>query len=169
MVDDRFLPDRRGAEAARRALGRWKGLVICDFEGAPSPLLSELVKALAGARVVLPPAWAALPHAAVLVGPWTGELPFSRWLENQRARYGEIVLDGLPLRAAAAPGGPREPWPGSLPAMGFPCPGLGSLHRRLPDGRVLFWDTRETVKARICAAGIPVIVFSEDWERLRER
>jgi hypothetical protein len=166
ILDDRFLPDRRGLAAARRALADWEGLLICDFERSPAPLPAELVKALAGAQVVLPPAWADLPHAAVLIGPWTGEVPFPRWLEAQRARYGAVVLDGLPLRAAAAPGRAREPWPGPLPETGFPCPGLGCLHRRLEDGRVVFWDTRETLAARICAAGVPVIVFSEDWDKL---
>ena len=169
IIDDRFLPEGRGIEAARRALAGWTGLVICDFERPPSRLLTELAEALAGAQTVLPPAWAALPHGAVLVGPWMGETPFPRWLAEQRARYGAVVLDGLPLRAAAAPGGAWKPWTGPLPETGFPCPALGCLHRRLPDGRLLFWDTRETLAGRIRSADVPVIVFSEDWERLRER
>ena len=166
IVDDRFLPDRRGLEAARRALGGRKELLIFDFERSPSPLSAELIRDLAGARAVLPPAWAALPHEAVLIGPWTGEAPFPRWLAAQRERYGPVILDGLPLRAAAAPGGNWAPWTGSLPETGFPCPGLGCLHRRMEDGRILFWDNRETLTARIRTADVPVIVFSEDWERL---
>ena len=169
IIDDRFLPERRGLAAARRALEGWKGLLICDFERDPSPLSVELVRSLSGARVVLPPAWAALPHAAVLVGPWTGEVSFSRWLKDRQARYGALVLDGLPLRAAADPGGSWEPWTRPLPGHGFPCSGLGCLHRRLPDGRIVFWDTQKTLLERIKTAGVPVIVFSEDWEQLQER
>ena len=163
IVDDRFLPDRRGLAAARQALGGWRGLLIFDFERPPSPLAAELVRALSGARRVLPPAWAELPHAAVLVGPWPGRPAFPRWLEARRARYGEVILDAAPLRAVAAPGGPWKPWPAPLPDEGFPCPALGCLHRRLPDGRLLFWDTKETLRTRLRSAGVPAIVFSADW------
>lgn len=164
IVDDRFPPDRRGLAAARQALAERKELLIFDFERPPSPLLAELLRALGGKRAVLPPAWAALPHAAVLIGPWTGERPFPRWLEAQRNCYGRVILDGAPLRAAAAPGGPRRLWEGPLPEQGFPCPGLGCLHRRLEDGTVLFWDTAQTLSARLAAAEVPAVVFRADWD-----
>ena len=164
ILDDRFLPDRQGLAAARQALAGWRGLLILDFERPPSPLLSELARSLAGARTVLPPAWAELPHEAVLIGPWPGRPAFPLWLEGQRARYGEGILDAAPLRASAVPGGPLEPWAGPVPESGFACPGLGCLHRRLPEGRIVFWDTRETLTARLRAAKVPAIVFSADWE-----
>ncbi len=169
IVDDRFPPDRRGLAAARQALAERTELLIFDFERPLSPLLAELLQALGGKRTVLPPAWAALPHAAVLVGPWTGEHPFPRWLEAQRNCYGRVILDAAPLRAAAAPGGPRRVWEGPPPERGFPCPGLGCLHRRLEDGTLLFWDTQQTLSARLAGLDVPVIVFRADWESLAAR
>lgn len=168
VVDDRFAPDRRGAAAARQALSAWEGLVIFDFERPRQPLLAELITALAGREVVLPPAWAGLPHGAVLIGPWRGGGSFANWLQAQRRRYGRVVLDGAPLRHRAVPGRSWTPWSGSLPARGFSCPGPGCLHCRRSDGSVLFWDTRQTLMARLEAADVPSIVFRSDWDVLEE-
>lgn len=166
MADDRNVPSVRGAEAAAAALGDWTGLVVLDFERPPGPGAVRLVRALAGKRLVVPPALAALPHEAVLAGPWSGTGSFSRWLAALKERYGALVLDGAPLRSRTCPGGVPEPWTGPLPEGGFPCPGAGCLHRRLADGSVLLWDTKETLAARSKAAGVPVIVFMQDWEAL---
>lgn len=166
MLDDREPPSPRGLEAARAALRAWSGLVVLDFERPPDAWAEQLTRGLDPARVLLPPAFARLPHGAVLIGPWMGGGSFARWLTQQRERYGAVVLDGLPLRTAARPGGARTRWTGPLPDAGFPCPGAGCLHRRLEDGTLLFWDTEQTLRSRIEAAGVPVIVFEADWKRL---
>ena len=165
LVDDRFPPSLRGAEAAAGALRGYGGVIVLDFERPPGPGAERLARLLAGQRVVTPPGLAALPHAAVLAGPWRGG-PFDRWLEAQQARYGALVLDGLPLLVRGRPGQPWTPWTGPPPAAGFPCPGAGCLHRRLADGSVLLWDTKATLAARCRAAGVAVIVFAADWEAL---
>ena len=179
LLDDRFPPSDRGAAEALRALDAWEGLILLDLERPPGPgtaALAELIRQLAGHRPVLPPAWADLPHAAVLIGPRIGG-DFPRWLAQQRRRDPAVVLDALPLRHAAQPrsgtqaalsppGTGWRPRAGPLPGSGFPCPGAGCLHRRLPDGSVLLWDTRETLTQRCRAAGVPCLVFREDWERL---
>ena len=92
-------------------------------------------------------------------------MAFPRWLEAQRNCYGRVILDAAPLRAAAAPGGPRRFWEGPPPERGFLCPGLGCLHRRLEDGTVLFWDTAQTLSARLAAAEVPAVVFRADWDQ----
>lgn len=167
MLDDRWLPDRRGLAAAAEALAAWTAPIVLDFERPPSASASGLIAALAGKTLILPAAYAAQPHAALLAGPWRGGglLP---WLDRTCRRWGAIWLDALPLRYCQRPGAPRTPWTGPLPGLGFPCPGPGCLHRRLEDGTVLFWDTKETLTARCTAAGVPCIIFREDWERLPE-
>ncbi len=165
-VDDLFPPNPRGLTVARQALSAWEGLIVMDFERALHPGLAALVRALAGKRVILPPAYAALPHAAVLVGPWQGGCPLPRWLAARRSRYGALVLDAAPLRCRVLPGRPPEAWKGALPEEGFPCPGLGCLHRRQADGSVLFWDTKQSLRQRLEAAGVPAIVLGSEWRAL---
>lgn len=166
LVDDRYLPDRRGLETALRILGDWRGPIVLDLERPFSPLLGRLVQALSGADAVVPPAYAGLSNAPVLVGPWPGGGSFAAWMDRQRARYGAAVLDAAPLYCRAVPGGPWEGRTGPVPERGFPCPGAGCLHRRDRDGALWFWDTQETLAARCAAAGVPCIVFAADWEAL---
>lgn len=168
IIDDLCLPSRAGIAAACRALAEWRGLIVLDFERPRVGALAELARSLTGRRVVLPPPYADLSHEAVLVGPWQGECRFSNWLTLQRKRYGAVVFDAAPLRVQCFPGGCRRAWTGTLPAKGFPCAGLGCLYRRLSDGSILFWDTRQTLSARLSSAGVPVIMFRADWAALRD-
>lgn len=166
LIDDRHLPNPSGIAAACRSLADWTGLIVLDFERKPAAPLAALARALSGKRVILPPSYAKLPHAAVLIGPWQGEAEFSRWLSQRRACYRHVVLDAMPLRVQCFPGGRRTRWRQKLPESGYPCPALGCLHRRLPDGSFLFWDTRQTLSARLAAAGVSAILFESDWLRL---
>ena len=168
LVDDRFLPDRRGLAAALRSLAQWQGLLVFDFERPRHPLLAELIAGLGEKELAVPPAYGELPHTAVLVGPWPGGGSFDVWISACRERYGALILDGAPLRCRAAPGCAWTPWEGPLPAQGFFCRGLGAMHRRMEDGAILFWDTRETLTDRYRQGELPVILFLEDWERLPE-
>ena len=169
LIDDRFLPSRPGLDAALRSLADWKGMILLDLERLPgqgSDALTELIRRLAGREPVLPAAWASLPHGAVLAGPRQNRADFMGWLAGQKCRYGSVVLDALPLRCFAPPGQGWQPWTESLPLTGFPCLGVGCLHCRLADGSVLLWDTKETLTERCRSAGVPCLVFREDWERL---
>ena len=166
LVDDRHPPNPRGLEAARAALAGWEGLVVLDFEKPPAPWAAALADGLDPARLIVPTACADLPHGALLAGPWRGNGSFRKWLAALRERYGPLVLDGAPIRAAARPGGAWTPWQGPLPGTGFPCPGPGCLHRRRSDGTLVFWVSRETLAARCAAAGTPVIVFEADLAAL---
>ena len=167
LVDDRQPPGLRGAEAAAAALGAWEGWIVLDFERPPGPGAERLARLLAGKRAVVPPSMAALPHAAVVIGPWQGGGSFDCWLAAERARYGAVILDAAPLQARAAPGSPWQPWTGPLPEEGCPC-AAGCLHRRLPDGSILFWDTRATLEQRCRNAGVPVILFEADLAGMKE-
>lgn len=169
VVDDLFPPGPQGLAAARRFLSAWEGTVIFDLERPRQPELETLIRALAGERLVLPPAYGDLPHGAILTEPWPGGCDFSRWLAAWQSRYGPVLLDAAPLRRRVRPGGPWEPWEGPLPPEGFPCPGLGCLHRRRADGTILFWDTRRTLAVRLKAAKVPAILFPADWTRLPAR
>ena len=166
IVDDAFLPNPDGLDAAIRFLTAWDGVILLDFERAATSALSQLAEALAGKEVVVPPAYAACPHSHVLLGPWRGCGSFSRWLQRCQARYGSVVLDGAPLRFQICVGGKREGWSAPLPAQGFPCTGALCLHRRCKDGAILFWDTQQTLTLRSAAAEAPVVVFEEDWSAL---
>lgn len=184
LLDDRFLPNRQGQELCLQALSAWDGLILLDLERRPGPGTAALAEALARLgrpeRIVLPPAWARLPHGALLLGPSEHGLalpdPVARrpgvWPPYAEAQAGgtggtlPCLLDSPPLRHRAFPGGPWESWEGPLPEAGFPCPGPGCLHRRLPDGSVLLWDTKRTLAARCRAAGSPCLVFREDWDAL---
>lgn len=166
IVDDCFLPSRLGLDAACRALAEWKGLIVLDFERPPSQLLIALAHSLTEKQTVLPPSYSACPHAAVLVGPWQAELGFSHWLQNLQTRFGRVVLDCAPLRVQCCPGGKRRPWASKLPESGFFCPALGCFHRRLPDGTIIFWDSRRTFHARLESIEAPVILVRSDWEAL---
>ena len=166
LIDDRFLPCKAGLAAARRALEDWHGLVVLDFERPRIASLAELARGLADKNPVLSPAYGDLPHGAILVGPWQGERDFFRWLSCQQKRFGEIVLDACPLRTRCCPGGRGSPWTGALPQRSHPCAGLGCLHCRLPDGSILFWDTKQTLTARLERTNVPLILFRSDWDLL---
>ena len=166
LIDDRFLPNRFGILEALRALEAWNGIVILDFERPHEGLLSNFAKSLSGKRLVLPPAYADLTCDAVLVGPWRAECDFPGWLSSRRERFGHVVLDAAPLRVRCRPGGCRIPWTKPLPERGYPCPSLGCLHLRLPDGSILFWDTEQTFLARLNKAGNPLILFLSDLDAL---
>ncbi len=168
IVDDAFLPSQRGLDEAIRFLNAWNGVILLDFERAGASRLSQLAAALAGKEVVVPPAYAACPHSAILIGPWSGRGAFSRWLHACQARYGAVVLDGAPLRTLMRPGGGCALWCAPLPDSGFPCAGALCLHRRNADGSVLFWDTKQTLTVRSDSAEVPVVVFQEDWSALTQ-
>ena len=164
LLDDRF-PPAQSAVAELAAALRAAPLVVCDFERAPTPALAELVRQLAAAGIetVVPAAWAELPHAAVLVGPYEPRGRFDRWLDRQRERYGPVVLDAAPISCFVPFCGAEEPDdPGSAPSERF-CPGAGCLCRETPAG-VFFRDTQQTLTAR--CEPVPAIVFAEAWEAL---
>ena len=108
LLDDRFLPSRAGIDTACRALAGWTGLIVLDFERAPAAPLTALARSLSEKRLILPPAYAGLPHEAVLIGPWLAECSFSLWLSRRQERYGRVMLDALPLRLQCFPGGCRR-------------------------------------------------------------
>ena len=167
VLDDRFLPNPAGLAVALKALSGWAGLLLLDFERPATPLLLRLAQELAGQTLIVPPAYAVLPHWAVLTGPWQGFGCFQHWLARQQERWGAAVLDGAPIRLRVCPGrGRPELWRASLPRSGYPCPGAGCLHRRLEDGSILFWDTAQTLMERCCVSGIPAVIFPEDWKLL---
>ena len=169
IVDDRWLPDRQGAAAALRALEAWPGLIVLDLERRPGAAATTLEALLARLpepeRIVLPPVWEALPHGALLIGPRNSGLPLPG-LPEAGMKALPCLADGPPLRHSARPGRPWAYWAGALPEAGLPCPGPGCLQKRLPDGAVLLWDTKKTLSARCRAAGVPWIVFREDWDAL---
>lgn len=166
VLDDAFLPDRRGLDAALRCLRAWDGLIVLDFERPCAAALTQLAAALAGKEVVVPASYAACPHSRILIGPWSGCGSFLQWLERLQTHYGAVALDGAPLRFRVQPGGRRALWRAPLPASGFPCHSAGCLHRRLADGSILFWDTLQTLTERSASAGVPVLLFQEDWNAL---
>ena len=166
LIDDRYLPCREGITTAIRALRDWNGMIILDCERPRTDLLAMLTKGLRGKSLVLPPPYADCFHEAVLIGPWRGECDFARWLSRMKAQYGRVFLDAAPLRMQCFPGGCRRPWNRPLPDRGYPCPALGCLHRRLPDSSILFWDSRQTLSARLTDAAAPRIQFSADWDTL---
>ena len=167
ILDDRFLPDRQGAAAALRALENRAGLLVLDLEREPGPEsagLEALLARLPGPeRVVVPEPWVHLPHGALLAAPQRRGLPLPCLTGKEDAPR---LADGPPLRHRARPGGVWTLWTGPLPETGFPCPGPGCLQRRLPDGSVLLWDSKQTLCARCRAAGVPWVLFREDWDRL---
>lgn len=166
LLDDRCLPNQAGLAAACRALSAWEGIIILDFERPFFRLLAEFIKSLQPKRVVVPPSYSDYPHTGVLVGPWQGNGGYRAWLSEQQRRYGRIVLDAAPLCVQCYPGGRRCPWDKAMPETGYPCPALGCLHRRLPDGSILLWDTKQTLVDRLNASGVPAILFRSDWERI---
>ncbi len=165
VLDDRRLPDRCLLDRAEAALRAQGGTVVCDFERPPDPVLEALLTRLRDLELAVPAQYAALPHAAVLTGPYRPDLPFRRWLEAQRAKYGPILLDGAPIRHRVRPGCPPEAWTGPVPEEGRFNPGAGCLTGR-QDGAFLFWDSRETLRPRCEAAGVPVILLWQEWEEL---
>ncbi len=165
VLDDRRLPDRGlldRAEAALRAAG---GTLVCDFERPPDPVLEALLTRLRDLELVVPAAYAGLPHAAVLTEPYRPGQSFRRWLRAQQDRYGAVVLDGSPLRHRVRPGCTPELLPDPLPETGCFSPGSGCLTARR-NGDFLFWDSRETLRRRCETAGIPVILLWQEWNAL---
>lgn len=172
LLDDRF-PPKQAAVAEMAAALRAVSLVVCDFERAPTPALAELVRRLAaaGREVVVPAAWADLPHTAVVVGPYRPGVRFARWLAEKRKQYGALVLDAAPISCFVPFGGAPESETGvtqsgeqsfSAAQERF-CPGACCLCRETPKG-VVFRDTRQTLTDR-CRT-VPAVVFEEAWEAL---
>lgn len=164
LLDDRWPPAREAIGRMAEAL-RGAGLIVCDFEKAPSPLLASLLSRLEGQETVVPESCAALPHSAVLVGPYRPPGSFLRWLEGKRRRYGPLVLDAEPIRARVPFGRPGQA-PKPSGAEWF-CAGALCRCGRCGDGFV-FRDTRESLRARCAAAAVPAIVFEAAWAELAE-
>ena len=164
-VDDRFAPNPTGLREAVRFLREWRGRILWDFERPPGAAFAALLESVGAGDCVLPPAWAALPHAAVLAGPHIPGLSFSRWLAGERERFGALVLDAAPIRHFCAPGCPPRPWTGALPETGLACPGAGCLWART-EGGFLYWDTQRSLLRRCRAARIPAVVLLREWEAI---
>lgn len=163
-VDDRYLPGPEGLARARQLLQNWPGWILCDFERPPAEPLIRLLEHLAGKTLVVPPAYEAYPHGGILVGPYQPGQSFDRWLQAEKARYGAVVLDGAALRCRVVPGRSPEPWTGPLPEEGHLCPGAGCLLGRDPEGALLFWDSRETLRRRCGESGVPSVILAAEWE-----
>lgn len=165
VLDDRQLPDRSLLDPAEAALRSVGGILVCDFERPPDPVLETLLTRLQDLELVVPASYAGLPHTAVLAGPYRPGLPFRRWLNARRAGYGALVLDGSPLRHRVRPGFQAEAFSGPLPEACSFSPGAGCLTARREEA-FLFWDSRETLRSRCEAAGVPVILLWQEWEAL---
>lgn len=166
LLDDRWPPAREAIGRMADAL-RGAGLIVCDFEKAPTPLLADLLARLEGRETVVPESCAALPHSAVLVGPYRPPGSFLRWLDGKRRRYGPLVLDAEPIRVRIPfRRSGRAPEPEPSGAAWF-CGGARCLCARGGDGFV-FRDTRESLAARCAAAAVPAIVFEAAWAELAE-
>ena len=167
VLDDRYPPADSGLASAVRALEDWEGLILCDFEQPPAPALSSLLRRWEGRPVIVPEAWAELPHQAVLLAPYGPGVGFRRWLSARQARYGAVMLDGAPMGFRVPPGGAPVPAPPPEdPNAGWDCPGALCRCRR-EGGALRFWDTRETLSRRCRAAGVPVVVLRREWEDLQ--
>lgn len=157
LLDDRNPPALSSIPEAVRLLKRISGPIVCDFERPPSPAADALIRALAGRELIVPEAYAHLPHTAVLVGPYRPGIGFLRWLDEKKSRYGRVVLDGGEIACRvpvpALPSGPVL----SPRGEGFPCPGAMCRYRRSGDSLV-FFDTPQTLRSRAEAAGCPVIL-----------
>ena len=177
VLDDRYPPSEAGLAAAERALGDWAGCILCDFERPPEPGLIRLLRRWEGREVIVPEAWAAFPHRAVLLRPYAPGLGFRRWLERGQARYGAVVLDAAPIRCRIRPGQPAETdpmsqeengaEPGQPPSEGEGWDCAGALCRcRWENGELYFWDTRRTLIRRCRAAAVPAVILLREWLRL---
>ena len=162
-VDDRFPPNPAGLREAERFLRQWDGWVLWDFERPLSPALRRLTELREG---VVPAACAAAPHSGVLIGPYAPGEGFARWLERQRRRYGTVVLDAAPIRCLCRPGGTAVRCGEALPESGFFCAGAYCLCASAAEGEFLFWDSRETLRRRCAAAGVPAVVLTAEWDLL---
>lgn len=172
VLNDRQLPSERGLEEAvsffaSAACER----LICDFERAFDPLLARLAAALDPARLVLPPQYRALPHAALFPPPFLAQRDFDAWKDA----WGEaLVLDHMPLCLRAVPGSP----PQRLPFSGLPrlrprqSLGLGCHYGvSACGGGAVFWlyDTPQSYLARAERAGCPCLVPAEEYRALTAR
>ncbi len=161
ILDDRHPPSAAGIREAAARLRDLGGVIVCDFERPPSPAAEELIRALADCEVVVPEAYAGLPHSAVLVGPYRPGIGFRRWLNEKKTRCGRVVLDGGEIRMRVGLGG-SAPAPGDMSrapgtAQDYPCSGAMCRYRR-EGGEIVFFDTEETVLARARLAQCPVIL-----------
>ena len=169
VVDDRNLPAPGAETAAAEALAGTRGPIVLDFERTVCPALERLARALPPGRLVVPPTYAHLPHARVLIGPYRGGEPFVPWLARQRQQYGPLVLDLAPMAWQLAPGGGPVPWYGRAPAGLRYSPALACLWAVVPGPEgpgVALADTRRTLAARQQLAGEPAIVLLDQWQAL---
>lgn len=158
VLDDRYLPSEAGVrEAAAFFSALDSDRLLCDFERPASPLLASLVEKLDAQRLIVPPQYAHLPHAAVFVPPYQPTRPFAQWLEKMRRRYGEIVLDMQPI------------CPQESDLSGHFSEALCCMYRaEYRHGKPTFtlFDTVETYLRRAESANAPCIVLQTEFAAL---
>lgn len=162
ILDDRNPPAKEAAAKTARLLETIRGPVICDFERPPAAGAEAVIRALAGREVVVPEAYAHLPHTAVLVGPYRPGIGFLRWMDEKKTRYGRVVLDGAKIAYSVRMWGMRADVGIGPREESFRCPGAMCLYRR-EGAAFVFFDTEKTLLERAEAAGCPVIICNDSF------
>lgn len=170
-LQDRRPPSPAGLADAADFLRGYPGLVLCDFEGPFREELAGLIRTVPAGRLVVPPEYRAVPHKAVLAGPYVPDQPFLPWLQARKERWGPVFLDCRPLSWVLALDGsgflPDKAEPGPEPS--FYSPELFCRYRTERTGGIPvfhFFDTARTLEDRVRAADCPCVILAQEAERL---
>ena len=174
LLNDRNLPSEEGFLEALAFFREQAAWLLCDFERSPAPLLVSLLKALEPHRLIVPRSYASLPHAAVFLPPYRPICPFRSWLEQNKAKYGSVVLDLQPICCRLSPGSRLQQIKLSELPVGtvfFSDDLLCNYMIVRENGRPIFFffDTEETIEARRSAADAPCIALRQEYQSLKAR
>lgn len=165
VLDDRFPPSRQGMAEARAFFAAADyGRLICDFEQPFDRSLAELVSSLDPARLVLPPQYREIAHAALFPPPYRAGQPYAAWL---RRWEDPLVLDHMPLCLRADPGAAPQPvsFEELPPLRAFVSTALCCAYRVDVQGFYLY-DTVQTYSERASQSGCPCVVPVQEYAAL---
>lgn len=164
LFDDRIVPAYADLDAARDLLAEYR-TVFFDFEHPKNELLCRLLASVPCPSIVVPPQYAGLCHAFVLVRAYRPSLPFDAYLQAVRRQFRRPVLDLSPISFCLRNGlWQREPVSAQTGGR------LSPKHRcmyRSQGTELHFFDTKESLLARANACGLPCLLPLSEFEALK--
>lgn len=166
LFDDSVLPDCvRPALLQEFLSDQAVETLVFDFERPKTELLCDLIQSVRKVQTVVPPAYAALRHSAVLAPAYHPREPFAMYLQRWQKKERNLVLDLSPVRSDLC-GGRWQSSKQRVQHKGCFAAKNQCMYctERQQNGAIFrFFDTKKTLHTRAASSGLPCIVPMSEY------